>query len=451
MKISNFIKRLGQAQRHPLMRNVVPLLMMLAVAVTQFACTSFNHSAETRQLDESERALNVESFEQVWRTIRDKHWDAELGGMDWQRVHDDYLPRIKEALTMVDSRQIMGEMIELLGKSHFYIIPAGLYDSREGDGPMDGNTGLSVRVIDMHALVIAVEDDSPAAALGIRPGWELLAIGEEKIDTLIADLAREYRDMLTLESKLSLAIMPRLRGTCGDTFPVTMLDGDGHKVDLDIILTQPRGEQFTFSNLPPEWVWYESERLPGDMGYIAFNVFMDPARLTGNFRKSMAGFNDCRGVIIDLRGNTGGIAGMAPGMAGWFISEKGQYLGTMSYRTSDLKFIVNPRPGVFKGKVAVLIDGLSASTSEFLAGGLQDLGVARVFGQRSAGAALLANMDRLPNGDGFEFAIANYTSAAGSELEGDGITPDEIVIPTRQALLAGGDPILDAALIWLNR
>jgi carboxyl-terminal processing protease len=118
----------------------------------------------------------------------------------------------------------------------------------------------------------------------------------------------------------------------------------------------------------------------------------------------------------------------------------------MYTRDATLKFGVNPRPEVFEGPVVVLVDGLSASTSEILAGGLQDLKRARIIGTKTAAAALPSNFERLPNGDGFQFAVANYVSEGGKPLEGLGVTPDQEVRLTREALLEGIDPVLQAAL-----
>jgi len=100
--------------------------------------------------------------------------------------------------------------------------------------------------------------------------------------------------------------------------------------------------------------------------------------------------------------------------------------------------------------VAFLVDGTSASTSEIFAGGMQDLGRARVFGSRTAGAALPSYFSILPNGDGFQYAIANYISEGGKPLEGLGLKPDVETPLTRQALLDGKDPALDAALAWIK-
>jgi carboxyl-terminal processing protease len=101
--------------------------------------------------------------------------------------------------------------------------------------------------------------------------------------------------------------------------------------------------------------------------------------------------------------------------------------------------------------LAVLVDGSSGSTAEILAGGLKDIGRARIFGTRSAGAALPSVIDRLPNGDGFQYAIANYISKGGKPLEGIGVIPDEEVRLTRRSLLEGRDAVLDAAIDWIGK
>jgi carboxyl-terminal processing protease len=82
---------------------------------------------------------------------------------------------------------------------------------------------------------------------------------------------------------------------------------------------------------------------------------------------------------------------------------------------------------------------------------MKDLKRARVFGTRSAGAALPSIIERLPNGDGFQYAIANYVAEGGQPLEGIGVIPDQEVRLTRHQLLEGQDPVLDAAVEWVQK
>src|SRR5262249_32758119 len=133
-----------------------------------------------------------------------------------------------------------------------------------------------------------------------------------------------------------------------------------------------------------------------------------------------------------------------------FINKPNQRLGTLTTRQGELKFVINPRLPSFGKPLAVLVDGTSASTSEIFAGGLQALGRARIFGTRTAGAALPSLIDQLPNGDAFQPPTANYVSEGGRTLEGNGVIPDVEVSPTREGLLAGHDAVLEAAVKWIG-
>jgi carboxyl-terminal processing protease len=165
---------------------------------------------------------------------------------------------------------------------------------------------------------------------------------------------------------------------------------------------------------------------------------------------------DTDGMVIDLRGNLGGVGAMASGFAGHFLDHV-DTLGVMRMRTATLYFVANPRTvdtqarpvRPYAGPVAVLTDAMSASTSEFFAGGLQQLGRVRVFGEPTAAQALPAYAQKLPDGDVLMHAVADFTGKTGKRFEGLGVTPDVAAPPTRDALLAGRDPALEAALAWI--
>jgi carboxyl-terminal processing protease len=62
---------------------------------------------------------------------------------------------------------------------------------------------------------------------------------------------------------------------------------------------------------------------------------------------------------------------------------------------------------------------------------------------------LPAVLERLPGGDVLQYAIGDFTTATGQRIEGRGVIPDTEVLPTRQALLSGANPVLNAALDWI--
>jgi carboxyl-terminal processing protease len=205
-----------------------------------------------------------------------------------------------------------------------------------------------------------------------------------------------------------------------------------------------------FGNLPTERVIAEHKKLPDGAGYIRLNIFLDPVSVMPEFERAISDLRDTPGIVLDLRGNPGGLGIMAMGLAGWFVSEEGQVLGTMLGRDSKTQFEINPRLEPYTGKLAILVNGSSASTSEILAQGLKDLGRARIFGTRTMGAALPSEVIQLPDGDRFQYPEANYTSFKGRVLEGNGVEPDVVAAPTIAALLAGRDMALESALSWIT-
>jgi carboxyl-terminal processing protease len=405
-------------------------------------------------LTPEQRRLNTDSFEYVWKTVRDKHWQTEPGGLDWQAVHDELRPAIEKADSMDAARAVMNDMLARLHQTHFGIIPADLYsdvDGGHGSKGGESSTGLDVRVVGAHALVTSIDPGSSAAASGVRPGWQILKIAGINMDSAIAKLDETYAKSTLRDLVSRRAVLSRLDGEAGKSVEVEFLDGREQRVSKTLRHEKPKGTLAQFGYLYPTHVWLDSSKVGGgNIGYVSFNMFLDPARLMNLFEEAVESCGKCDGFVIDLRGNPGGIGIMAMGMAGWFIDKPDQLLGTLYMRETTLKFIVNPRVNTFAGPVAILVDGTSASTSEILAEGMKDLGRARVFGTRTAAAALPSVFELLPNGDGFQYAIANYISEGGKPLEGLGVTPDVEAPITRQALLEGKDPALDAAVAWIK-
>lgn len=398
------------------------------------------------QLTADQKQTNLASFETVWTTIRDKHWETNPGGLDWQAIHAEYRPRVEAAASTDVARAIMREMIGRLKQTHFAIFPAAVYQVLDADGSGDGWPGFDAHVLDGRVIVTDVYQPQFDASK-IKAGWEILQANGVDLAPVVAKL---QADPAIHELQLERAVAARLSGQIGATRSMVFADQNNARVRLDVKLLAPRGELSGFGNLPPQPVWFESKKL-GNTGYIRFNIFLDLVHVMQEFGDAVQQCAHCDGIIIDVRGNPGGIGAMAMGMAGWLIKQPGERLGVMYMRGATLNFFINPRAEAFEGPVAVLVDGSSASTSEIFAGGLKDLGRARVFGTRTAAAALPSVITRLPNGDGFQYAVANYISQGGKPLEGNGVVPDVEVKLTREALLAGHDPVVDAALDWIRK
>jgi carboxyl-terminal processing protease len=426
----------------------------LAVASALFAAPAFTQqpAQPPAQLAAPQKQLNLESFEAVWTTVRDKHWDKNPGGLDWQAIHEEFRPKIEKTQTMEEARAVMREMLGRLHQTHFAIVPSDIYADVATEAG-EGWPGFDVRILDGGIIVTDV-----FAGIGsvspVKPGWEVRAVDGTDLKALLAKL---QTDPAVHELALERAIAAQLSGPVNKVrrFEFRTSDAESGAGDPSppvvrgIALLPPRGNSTNFGNLPTQHVWFESKKI-GNTGYIRFNEFLDLVRIMGQFGNAVQQFVKCDGLVIDLRGNPGGIGGMAMGMAGWLVDKPNLRLGTMYMRGATLNFVINPRAEAYTGPVAILLDGTSASTAEIFAGGLKDIGRARVFGTKTAAAALPSVFARLPNGDGFQYAIANYISQGGKALEGNGVTPDMEVRLTRQGLLAGHDSVLDAALDWVR-
>jgi carboxyl-terminal processing protease len=191
----------------------------------------------------------------------------------------------------------------------------------------------------------------------------------------------------------------------------------------------------------------EGVRGADGIAVLRFNEFAP--QVMKDVRTLMRSLRPGDGLILDLRGNMGGNTSMAAGISGRLCRREFS-LGTMHLRDGPRELDAYPQTLLFDGPVAILVDGKSASTSEILAAGLKEAHRARVFGEKTAGAALPSSFKLLPNGDLFQYAIADWTTPSGVMIEGAGVVPDEVVLRTRQALAAGRDPVIEAARRWIN-
>ncbi|RLB65228.1 MAG: hypothetical protein DRH08_08290 [Deltaproteobacteria bacterium] len=398
--------------------------------------------------------LNVKSFDYVWAKIDESLWPEILKEAGWDGAHAEFRPRIEEAATMSEFRIATSEMLDRLQISHTQIIPGELYDRNLSFGSFgkrnDGETGISVRVLDGQAVVTGVREESAAWTDGVRPGWILESLGGRDIEEALEELAEVYEGHYMKDLTLAAITQLRLKGDAGDDIETVFLDGGDEAVEMDLILEQKRGREFEFGNLPTMYVWIDTMTVAGDIEYVKFNMFMDPLHLMPVFERAVRRADTGRGLVIDIRGNMGGMGAMAGWLAGFLFDEKGNNFGTFKMKDTELTLIVIPRQNAYTGPVAVLIDGLSLSAAEFFADGLQKTGRAKLFGQRTTGFALPSVIEKLPNGDAIQYVLADYVNSDGERLEGRGVTPDFQIIPARTQLLEGRDPVLEASIEWIK-
>jgi carboxyl-terminal processing protease len=435
--------------------NVFRFALAIASCVASALVTSTSQAQGSRY----DRSIELASFDSAWTRVRDSYYDATMRGLNWIALRDSLRPIVEQGTSRNDTRRAISTLLEKLGESHFGVLPGEAMDAGAATvSGLPGDAGLVVRFIDSTLVVTRVEEKAPARALGIRPGWII-----DEIDTLRVMNALRAASAVPAAARrfalvrLTLNLNGRLTGPAGGTVRISARDANNARHILTLPLRETPGQVVEYGALPPMHVQFEASRLSnpsGCIGIVRFNIFMTP--IMPQFEDAMASMRSCNGVILDLRGNLGGVGAMIMGMTGHFFAEP-ETLGTMRLRGATMRYVANPirvtRAGEpltpFTGRVAVLVDELSASTTEILAAALQRLGRARVFGGPSAGQALPAVVTKLPNGDRLMYVIGDFAGPDGVRLEGAGVNPDVSTPLFRSALLAGRDGALDAAVLWI--
>ncbi|SEP55625.1 S41 family peptidase [Streptomyces radiopugnans] len=300
---------------------------------------------------------------------------------------------------------------------------AAAYTAREYAGlrqSLDGRyvgVGVSVRRTGADRVEIArVQPGSPAAKSGVRAGDRLVAVDGTGTE------GRPVTDVVAL-----------LRGGA---------PGEGAPPGSRVVLGLARGslqweERLERARLSVETVTVTplAAASPGAAGHSAAGVTrvrVDSfTRGTGEeLRRAVEGLPPDGGILLDLRGNSGGLVAEAAEAASVFLD--GGLVAT--YGDGDTERALYARPGGNTASpLVVLVDGGTMSAAELLAGALQDRGRAVVVGTRTFGKGSVQEPREQPDGSVAELTVGHYTTPGGRTFEEGGLLPDLEVRPGQDA------------------
>jgi carboxyl-terminal processing protease len=165
----------------------------------------------------------------------------------------------------------------------------------------------------------------------------------------------------------------------------------------------------------------------------------------------MLGSGQAQGVVLDLRGNTGGTLRAVATLAGFFV-EPGRPIGLevdREKRSSPLYAEGTPLLPV--PPMAMLVDGGTGSGAEILAAALSEYRLATLVGEQTAGSVAVGQVQNLSDGSQVQITVHRFVSPSGAQIDRVGVKPDEVVQLTPQHLGAGEDPQLQRALEIVER
>lgn len=408
---------------------------------------------------------HVASFEHIWRTIAEKHYDPTLACLDWIALRKHYGQKVADAGSDATAAYAaINELLGLLGQSHLHATaPSGSTVRARETGP--ATVPIVVRWLPLargtdERAVVVVDEAVDQRPSGLPRGAVLISVDGESVEAIAKQAAADVRERGGRASEAAFmvarAVGELLSCPAGDSKLIGFLDpanGDA-KTEREVACFVPEGERMSLGNLRDLPTVVKASMI-GDspqpaIGYVAFNFWMLPmapqieAGLTGLRERGMAG------LVIDLRGNPGGVGSMAIPIARMLVQE-GASLGRLQMREFNQEFKVAANPDAFAGPIAILIDEGTASTSEIFALGMRDIGRVTIVGAGpSAGMALPSMIEELPDGGLIQYVVGDYRSGKGTVAEGEGVVPELTVVETRADHVARRDPVLDAAVEHLR-
>lgn len=286
--------------------------------------------------------------------------------------------------------------------------------NKELNGDIGGGIGAEIGNRNGHPTVIRTLSDTPAATSGLLPG----------------DVIVQVNDQSAAGWSVSDTVN-KIRGDIGTTVKLTVLRGIDTK---DFTITR---EKITAPSV--------DSKIQSGIGIMTLSRFDDTTsnlarQAAENFKK-----NNVKGVILDLRGNGGGLLTAAQDVAGlWLSNEVVVSERTNGKVTDELRSTDNPLLGGIP--TVVLVNGSSASASEIVSGALQDHHAATLIGEKTFGKGSVQKLVDLPSGAVLKVTIAKWYTPNGKNINKEGITPDKAVELTAKDVSAGVDPQLEAAM-----
>lgn len=423
-------------------RKHLPLILLAVFLVLTACCTGTVWAGK--------RALNWASFEAAGWVVDRSYFDPTFGGLDWPALRARYRPRVALASDPT-YYELVNEMLWQVGISHLAMIPPGYWGQVEPTVLAEGTAGVDLRLLDGEAVIISVEPGSPAAEAGLRPGITIERVDGFTIDQIAAEALSGMEPPNNERHRseaIASALLGRIYGPPGKAVTIAWRDAEGREVARRIERVRRSGGIETGPGLPPSYLEFESRRLAGGIGYIRFNWFH--TELTRDLPRAIGRMRDAPGLIIDLRGNPGGMRDAAVAGATSLVSHR-SVCATLQGKDGTREVALDPEYPGYSGPVVVLIDVMSKSSSEFFAACTQAIGRAVIVGDRSPGSVGPASLLPLPNGATLIYPTAQERTLDGTVLEDHGVIPD-IAVPLDRALLTRGvDSQLQAAIDYLER
>ncbi len=292
--------------------------------------------------------------------------------------------------------------IEGIGDEYSEYIPKDEYEQFSED-IMGSLTGIGIyygKTEDGEMLIVSPIENSVAEKAGIKAG----------------DIIKKVDDYEVTSESTTTEVSEKIKGEVGT------------KVTLEILRDgETKTFEMTRENVKLHYV--KTKVLENNIGYISMVSFDDDTAEEFKTKLEDLISQGVKSIIIDLRNNGGGIVQEATRIADYFL-EKGKTIITVKDKNGKEEVTAAEENPITDLPVVVLVNAYTASSSEILTSALKDNGRAEVVGVKTYGKGVIQNIYRLSDGGAIKLTTHEYYTAAGSKLNGIGITPNyEVELP----------------------
>ena len=376
-------------------KRVKAVILFVGAALTLFAANAFYLNNHNPFLEVEQQKINTSQvspqklFDTTWQTIKNEYYDPSFNKQAWARWKNHYRGKIK---TEEDAKVAIDTMLASLDDPYSRFLTKE--DFAEQNSSITSKiSGIGVNIISDSGKIriISVIDNTPAQFADLKVGDIILAIDDKKV------------------SGHSLAdVSNMVRGPVNTFVNIDVLR------KKELIKKKIIRKEFTIKTV--------KSSIDKNIGYIQIASFISNSP-PNEFLEALENTNNTDGLIIDLRGNTGGLLPNAIFISNLFI-QKGKIVSIVGRNGYHYDIMAQDNNVNIEKPVILLVDGASASASEIFSGAMKDYHRAKLVGTRTYGKGMVQKIISLPNETGINLTIAKYLTPKGNDINKQGIEPD---------------------------
>lgn len=358
-------------------------------------------------------AMNARVYDTAIEAVVRRFYKRDFGGVDFRAEAAARRPAALAAPTEAEFYTVLNQTLGTLGDRHTSALRPSRHLQRQRERLQPRrNLGFDMRVVEGQFIVTHVRENSPAQAAGVQRGW--------RVETLNGvPVSRETR----LDSV--------------QEHHVVFTDADDETHERTVVE----------ADLPPQLG--HVERRDDGVLVISFDYFAPATAKWFETQMREALADPPRGIVIDLRDNSGGLLTSVGRTLAPFFAERQPYAYVEVGYLPRFPNRTPRRRTTYDGPVAVLLSPASASGAEVFAATFQEAGRGPVVGAKSAGAVIASRQIYLPDGGELSIGVRGFRSGQGRLLDGVGVTPDVSADLAAPDLRQGRDTVVEAAVTAL--